>query len=67
VPSREWWRAEARRCADDGHPAAAVAAMANALVGEDQAADLPAFRSAYPDTYARLASYAEALGVPLPD
>jgi hypothetical protein len=67
VASREWWRAEARRCAGDGHPKAAVAAMACALVGEDQASDLPAFRSLYPDTWARLALYAEALGVELPD
>jgi hypothetical protein len=67
VPSREWWRAEARRCAEDGHPAAAVAAMACALVGEDQASDPAAFRSLYPDTWARLETYAEALGVPLPD
>lgn len=66
MASREWWRAEARRCAEDGHPQAALAAMACALVGEHMARDPAAFRRQCPREWEQLETYAEALGVPLP-
>lgn len=66
MPSREWWRAEARRCAEDGYPHAALAAMACALAGEKLAANAAEFRRVLPEQWKQLETYAEALGVPLP-
>lgn len=66
MPDTEWWRAEARRCAEDGHPKAALAAMAIALVGEALASDPPTFRRHSPAEWAQLEAYADALGVELP-
>ena len=53
-------------CADDGHPYAAIYAMACALVGEEAAQDAQGLRDVYPGEWAELQAYAQALGVPLP-
>jgi hypothetical protein len=62
----EWWRQEARKSAEDGHPAAAVAAMANALLGPLLAQDADEARRICPQEWAQLVTYADALGVVLP-
>lgn len=58
-----YWRNEAKIAASDGHPHAALFAMAKALLPADLVATPGAARATHPHEVAELEQYASALGL----